>query len=345
MDASRGLAALFVVVWHWQHFYDFSAPDFDRSHQPLYSVLLPAYSQGPFAVDLFFCLSGFVFFWLYSEKIVLGRVPARDFFLLRFSRLYPLYVLTLLFVAASFLAFGEFVYRHDAYHFVLNLFLASSVGLEKGLSYNGPSWSISVEFVLYGLFFVGCRWMRSRSLLVLLGMIVGLEMWPIYEPIARGLMSFFAGAAAYLVYRSLSRSAAPAAVAVAALCWLVTMARIYFVESDAPHFLLNVWALLVLFPSTMVALALARPVGAPSIAALRFLGDISYSVYLLHFPLQVIFNQFDLDFDAPWVLGLFFALLIPLSAASHYGFEMPAQRWLRNVLAVPRPVAVPQARS
>ena len=62
----------------------------------------------------------------------------------RFSRLYPLHFATLLFVAAAFLAFGPYIYESDAYHFVLNVLLASSIGFEKGYSFNGPSWSISV---------------------------------------------------------------------------------------------------------------------------------------------------------------------------------------------------------
>ncbi len=333
LDGLRGLAALAVVVWHWQHFYDFSAPTFDRSQQPLYRVLLPAYSYGPFAVDLFFCLSGFVFFWLYAENISEGRISAREFFLRRFSRLYPLYFLTLIAVALAFVMRGAFVYEHDLYHFLLNLVLLSSVGLEHGPSYNGPSWSISVEFVLYALFFISCRWMRSRALLCGVGMVIGVELWPIYEPIARGLLSFFAGGAAYLVYRSSPADRSSPVVAVCAVCWLVTLGHIYFVPSDVPRFLTNAWTLLLLFPSTVLALALGSSVRGGAQRPVRFLGDISYSVYLLHFPLQVVFRQFDLPFNSAWVMGLFFALLLPLSAASHYYFEVPMRRWIRNGLA------------
>lgn len=51
-------------------------------------------------MDLFFCLSGFVFFYLYARVIRDGRMNGDTFALLRFSRLYPLHVATSVLVAA-----------------------------------------------------------------------------------------------------------------------------------------------------------------------------------------------------------------------------------------------------
>ena len=90
-------------------------------------------------MDLFFALSGFIFFWLYAEAITERRVSAREFFVLRFSRLYPLHLATLLAVAAEQTLFLHltgryFVYGgNDGYHFLLNLGMASSWGFERGL--------------------------------------------------------------------------------------------------------------------------------------------------------------------------------------------------------------------
>ena len=102
LDALRGVAALAVVAWHWQHFFAISGSwqaGWTRSMQPLYWLLKPLYIQGWAAVDLFFVLSGFVFFWLYGESIRDGRVRMGAFALMRFSRLYPLQILTLIVVA------------------------------------------------------------------------------------------------------------------------------------------------------------------------------------------------------------------------------------------------------
>jgi peptidoglycan/LPS O-acetylase OafA/YrhL len=68
LDALRGVAALSVVIWHWQHFYP-SGPGFDPTRQPLYWLFEPLYRDGRKAVTLFFGLSGFVFFWRYGEEV------------------------------------------------------------------------------------------------------------------------------------------------------------------------------------------------------------------------------------------------------------------------------------
>jgi len=70
-----------------------------------------------------------------------------------------------------------------------------------------------------------------------------------------------------------------------------------------------------------------------------FLGNISYSSYLLHFPLQLVFLLAVLFtggsvtvFRSIWVFLVYFAILIPLSLASYYQFERPMQDFLRRKL-------------
>ena len=78
LDALRGLAALSVVFWHWKHFF-FSGTQqiaFAPEAQPLYAIFRPLYTEGHRAVDLFFCLSGFIFFRLYSERIAAKKGSA-----------------------------------------------------------------------------------------------------------------------------------------------------------------------------------------------------------------------------------------------------------------------------
>src|ERR1700743_3406757 len=99
LDALRGLAALSVVVWHWQHFYALSGTwqtGWQRASQPFFWALQPLYDAGWAAVDLFFALSGFVFFWLYGAAIASRSIGGPRFSLLRFSPLYPLRFSTLL---------------------------------------------------------------------------------------------------------------------------------------------------------------------------------------------------------------------------------------------------------
>jgi peptidoglycan/LPS O-acetylase OafA/YrhL len=150
LDALRGIAALSVVIWHWQHFFAISGdwqPGWRRGSQPLFWLLKPLYEQGWIAVDLFFALSGFVFFWLYDEAIREQRMGPARFALLRFSRLYPLHLVTLIIVAVLqmffFRATGKFFIfdANDWQHFIPNLFLTQQwLPPTIDQSFNGPAW-------------------------------------------------------------------------------------------------------------------------------------------------------------------------------------------------------------
>src|ERR1051325_10002185 len=89
LELLRFLAALAVLFWHYNHFYDMvGAPPFIAVAQPLHSWLRPFYDFGLFGVQLFWCISGFIFAWKYARPIGAGLVSGRQFFWLRFSRLY-----------------------------------------------------------------------------------------------------------------------------------------------------------------------------------------------------------------------------------------------------------------
>jgi peptidoglycan/LPS O-acetylase OafA/YrhL len=126
LDVSRGVAALSVVIWHWQHFayQGASLPKgFEQDSMPLFSLLKLFYEMGHAGVQYFFLLSGFVFFWLYRAPIRNRKILPKTFFLQRFSRLYPLHFATLLVVALLQMLFiahdgNFFVYQfNDVYNF------------------------------------------------------------------------------------------------------------------------------------------------------------------------------------------------------------------------------------
>ncbi|HEY5348014.1 MAG TPA: acyltransferase family protein, partial [Rhizomicrobium sp.] len=93
----------------------------------------------------------------------------------------------------------------------------------------------------------------------------------------------------------------------------------------------------IVSPLTLMALALHEHFGGGAWRRLSFLGDISYSTYLLHFPMQLGLALFALRFgltpqnfqNIP-AMAAFFLALIALGAASHYGFERPMQKLLRG---------------
>ena len=381
LDALRGLAALSVVFWHWQHFF-FSGTKlgtFNVKGFPFFEEVFVFYSKGWLAVDLFFSLSGFVFYWLYSKRIANGAISPSRFFLLRFSRLYPLHLATLLFVAFSqwwlFNKSGSyFVYpNNDGYHFLLNLGFASSWGFECGYSFNGPIWSVSVEVLLYALFFLCSRLIPVRAIILAIISIFGFfVVQKYYHPIGRGIGSFFLGGCAFLAYQAIvnSRHAATitrwaAIIMVSSWAGAIVIAQqggsltlrgipvLWHLEAYFQWIVWNsLWQVLLLFPLTILSLALIETRIGPLGKRISFLGDISYSSYLIHFPLQLLFSavlaQFsfsDSIYYSSWLMMLFMTILITISFISFRYFEMPAQRYLRQIGLGSLQAVVPEERA
>jgi peptidoglycan/LPS O-acetylase OafA/YrhL len=366
LDALRGAAALAVVFWHWQHFGAIgSTPQsFERHLQPQYGVFRIFYDHGWLAVDLFFSLSGFIFFWLYSKSISAHQLTPAKFFVLRFSRLYPLHIATLLFVAVGQLIYiaingSGYVYGNtNASHFALNVILSSSIGFEKGYSFNGPIWSVSVECFLYVCFFMLCRARLIKPAILIIISAIGFSLlYRLYPPIGRGIGSFFLGGVTYAAYshftnRPDAKGLSLCAVGLTLVLWVATITYVYLglAFKDLPV----LWRLsgifpgrgfaeIALFPITILTLALYESKFKVNVPGLEFLGSISYSSYLLHFPLQLSFalilpaiGMTSAFFQTNTSLILFFVLLLIVSAASFKYLEMPAQQHLRRRWLTPR---------
>lgn len=122
--------------------------------QPLGAIFGILYQHGHFAVQFFWLISGFVFATVYENS----AATTRQFFIARFARLYPLHLITLVIVAIlqaiSIRTTGHsLIYENnDLWHLMLNLAFISAWGLERGYSFNGPIWSVSIELLVYALF-------------------------------------------------------------------------------------------------------------------------------------------------------------------------------------------------
>lgn len=346
LDLLRGLASLSVLVWHYQHFFFLNCKlpqDFDRSDQPGYVILKPLFEHGYLSVYLFFILSGFIFFHIYSQAISVKSVSLKIFVANRFSRLYPLHFLTLLFTAAlqfehHRLFSSYFVYEfNDIKHFLLQLVLASSWGLQDGYSFNGPIWSVSVEVLLYIIFFFFCRFLplRPRFLLIicLLGLLIG------GMQIGAGIFCFFMGGLVNMQFESQQKESVPGfgkiQFPILGLC--LTTAAFYpltFVRSDHLKVIIASATILPAIVYFLACLQIRRPNCGES---WRLAGDISYAAYLLHFPLQILIHAlFTLYgfFDPASISTLitFPMLTCGLSYLTHRVFELPAKKLLRNWL-------------
>lgn len=354
VDVLRGLASLAVVIWHYQHFFMTAPGAFitDFSHEPLYGVLAAFYTDGHRAVELFYVISGFVFFHVYLDDVATRRVSATEFFVFRFSRLYPLHVATLIAVMIgqwlSWRLTGQWTVfaDNDAWHFVLNLLFAPAWGLETAPSFNGPVWSVSIEVLIYALFFVFCRVISRRIDLIvpavsavwLLATIV--VMFAPYKTtalMAVGVAYFFAGGSALLIWRELkSRHATAGCVTGLTIAALALLAyRLDLISS----FMFQTLA----FPSAVLGLAFLQTLRPNAGRAVRLIGDLTYASYLIHFPIQLFIILtvralgLTVDYTTAVMLFIYLACVVGLAIPVHFGFELPAQAWLRRrMLRQPR---------
>ncbi|MBC9929408.1 acyltransferase family protein [Chitinophaga qingshengii] len=374
LDAFRGIAAIIVVLFHWQMFFypnDVFIPRGERNiTMPLYPVLSIFYTHGMVSVDIFFQLSGFIFFWLYADSIAKGKTDFRKFSIYRISRLYPLHIVTLIAVgilqAIMLRRMGHYfvIQYNDAYHFFLNLFFMQNWGLEVGPSFNAPSWSISVEVFIYLLFFLICKmkWHTNKALLILL-IPAGALTQHFSLLIGKGVFSFFLGAMLYYVYvyllqqqkaRQYFRVLAPLTLAL----WVLVVVFYYypFIEQAWIHNIgrfrpglteeqstaaygtvRNLVFRVTVAPCTILSLVLWETIRGQLHSRWSMLGNCSYAIYLLHFPLQIttvlIMQQLHLDrrlLLLPWVMIAFISVVVLLAGLVYYYFEQPAQDKIRQ---------------
>jgi peptidoglycan/LPS O-acetylase OafA/YrhL len=359
-DLSRAIAALAVVALHWA---ELSAPGFAP---PFEHSLGFFYRFGALAVPLFFVMSGFVFDWLYAVRIEKRRIDATAFFVLRFSRLYPLFLATFGVVALEFLLAGDRigysfdVLRIDIYHALLSIAMMTGWGLEKGFSFNGPSWTVSTEVFLYGAFFMVSRRFGVRPLTIVAMVLAGTAMMPVSVHLAGGLVQFFAGVAAHRLFLrwSIHRNAVWIIVAAtAALCllWLYgneyyTQSGLKFLRSQIPHIskletryqiVRDLIFPALLFPIVVfIQAALERKLRITAVLRHRivaWMGNVSYSIYLWHYPIMIGFaivasyaGASPFLFYSPFVFFLYITVLLLLSHLSYYWFERPVMHAIRS---------------
>jgi peptidoglycan/LPS O-acetylase OafA/YrhL len=350
IELLRFLAAFGVLIWHYQNFM-IGAPDHHpvaMTAQPLYAVLAPLYLYGDSGVALFWCISGFIFTWKYLHPINAGGVPFGRFLWLRFSRLYPLHFATLLLVAALNAAYfsghGEyFIYPvNDLKHFLLNLGFASYWGFQADKSFNGPIWSVSVEILVYFLFFAISRRVRGSiwtDIAVVLAASIayaGLRRFAGLKLDVFGATTFFyIGAAACRVNAVL---AALPTEQRRRWGWVLSGVVLVACALVATRVLKIAGASLVLFPALILLFQLAiQPRTSAAANAIAAVGNLTYASYLIHFPLQIamvlVLERFAMPaeslFYGPYLLPIYLTLVLGLSVVVFHAFERPAQAGLR----------------
>ncbi|MDF2851239.1 MAG: acyltransferase [Sphingobacterium multivorum] len=300
LDGLRGVAAITVVCFHI-----FEA--FATSH------LDQRINHGYLAVDFFFMLSGFVVGYAYDDRW--KTMTIKEFIKRRIIRLHPMVVMGAIIGAVMFYFQGCSVWDVTKVTFsslaiatLLNALLIPAIpgqevrGLGEMFPLNGPSWSLFFEYIgniLYALI------IRRFSTKVLAGLValfgIGLAAFAILGPLGdicagfslteteftagslRLLFSFTAGLFLSRVFKSLQIKGA-FWICSLILVPLLAMPRIGGAEQLWMNGLYDTLCCVVVFPLLVVLGASGKGgIGITSWLC-KFLGDISYPLYMVHYP-------------------------------------------------------------
>lgn len=326
LNALRGIAALVVVVAHFS-----GATGWLGGY--------PGKGAGQLGVMVFFVLSGFLMAYLYFERS-LDVAGLQRYVVARLARVIPLFAAVVL-LSALLPRLGV---RGVLYDLATKDIFAAHVLLLLGKSI---LWTIPTELHFYASFVV-FWWLAGRSRLAVVAAAVGVLTWSLVSdtPRIRGELGslpydlrlpqvipyFLSGMLLGMLYRrfevprSMQRSAYSLVVLAVPLLYPLVFEKLFGFRHglwNDPLVLLAVTTIfaVVLFAVPNDALVLANPLG-------DFLGQISYSLYLLHVPVMWAIGKLDLPDTVRFML--FLVLSIALAATVFRFFERPAQTFLRT---------------
>jgi peptidoglycan/LPS O-acetylase OafA/YrhL len=356
----RAFAALNIVFFH------FSNPKW-------FGPFAPIVDNGYTSVSFFLLLSGFVLAYNYSDRAQHGQLSAKNFWVARLSRLYPIYLFALLISTGMLLdewharPHGQF-----AWGVVLTPLLMQGWSPSLSTFWNTPAWTMCTEAFFYLIFPLVILWKRPKRLGALVGVLVclwclGMLMPSLYMHFhpdgdlhpGRYTDGFWMRALkfsppphvpAFLFGIVLSDVDAliPRSSRLRLIFGLMGMSGIYcilYYGQHMPYPLMHDGLMMPLFALAILGLAGHNPIASffgffPFVAV----GQASYCLYILHFNLwNLIHNSHILDrtglarFD-PW---LSYALLITAAVLAMILIERPAQRAIKRTFlhAGPQPVS------
>ena len=363
----RCFAAINIVLFHfsnpqWFNFnFYFPAPFMAGSlHIPV--LLAPVVNAGFISVSYFILLSGFVLGYNYNERARNGELDRKRFWEARFTRIYPIYLLSLL---LSLGTLGSEYRSHTHAMFwtgvVLTPLLLQGWIPAVATFLNTPAWTMSAEAFYYVIFPWLARakkpgrmgpYVAKLAGVWMLGLVPGALymafnpdgiahpdrwsygpwLWALkYTPYAH-VFSFIFG-----VMLANLDAIIPRASYVRLWLGLIGFVGLYGIlclGPLGPSANIHDGLLMPLFAFIVLGLAGENPLArALGVRPLVFVGEASYCLYLLHFNLwNMIHGSHVLEvlglsrFD-PW---LSYVLLVALSLVALYFIEKPAQRKLRE---------------
>lgn len=332
----RFILAMLVVIVHF------------GLHLPFFkeSVLSEMYHYGAVAVSFFFFLSGFVLAYNYKKG-----VSPKSFLLKRLFRLYPTYLITFLIVLTTvYLVEGN---APTVFHSIANMLGLQSWFPGYALQVNFPSWSLSVEFFFY-LCFPIILWLYYKLPLkyflsiALIIIIAGgiehyiavtkfydsdryfLEQFILYFP----LFHFSTFVAGFLCGKWIHWLKT-----VRITSWFYTLIAIlgiigFILIMNSANFyrpFTHNGGLIPIFALICIGLALDKQFFYYLFGwkPLKFLGEISYGIYMWQFPVYLAFKYSleETEFS-PSIFLAYTAVLLTWSSLAYLYFEKPTRKYL-----------------
>ena len=346
----RGLAALYVVLYHFGLYKFFSGPIHNLAY------------HGYIAVDIFFMLSGFVMAMTYQSFFSSGfnLSSYKKFISRRVARVYPLYIVITL-ISIGFFALNPQELQADLplalKNITANILMMQAWGLSG--SYVGPGWSISTEWAAYIIFpllllitlFCSVRTAVISLILCLTGLtlmatlpdeVSGIVRYrgPMditdgknYGPLLRCIFEFAIGILTYRFYKSDKSNFIKERLSISTIAALGIIGLAALKRSDI--------LIIYLIPILLLSIANDRSVIAKILGTkpIHWLGVISYSLYMAHVLCFFIKDAIksiiaDIGLSAPH-FSLLIAqtgIAVALAAITYYTIERPGRDSLRRIL-------------
>ncbi|MEH6590749.1 MAG: acyltransferase [Halioglobus sp.] len=319
------------------------------------------FSAGPQMVSFFFVLSGFVMAFAHYEK----PLDLKLYYIARAARILPLYFLALI---CLWLVYITIDVTPNPVGVVLNFTLLQAWYPPLALSMNSPGWSLSIEAFFYIIFpfllvlLTRSNWRTPALFVMALVLWLGTQMllssvmsagfysgpeslarkFVHYFPLSH-LCSFVLGVVGGIWFRRASPRINSAWLSTAFII-LAAGVLVFALENQGLirrtvgfklAFRSSFLSPLYLFVILAVAVSRGPLISLLSLRPLVFLGEISYGVYILQFPVYVVFRFYigeHLGLSEPAYFMVYFVLLLLVSALCYVFFEKPANTYCRFVL-------------
>lgn len=312
LDGLRGVAALMVLWYHIFEGYAFAG-----------GTMIESFNHGYLAVDFFFILSGFVISYAYDDRWG-GSLTMKDFFKRRLIRLHPMVIMGAVLGVITFYLQGSV--QWDGTHVGISMVMLSllctiffipaipGVGYEvrgngEMFPLNGPCWSLFFEYIgniLYALFI---RHLSTKALTVLVALLgAGLAWFAIFDVSGYGNLGVgwtldtvnFTGGLLRMLFpfsmgMLLARKFKPIKVrgafwiCTAILFALFAVPYLEGTESICTNGIYEAFCIIIVFPLLLWIGASGTTTDEKSTKICKFLGDISYPLYVIHYPIMYLF--------------------------------------------------------